>query len=281
MAVTIQTLAYQDTTSAIHRYMRDNFSWLYSKTVIDGVSGKATINSLDITGNLLKDADCVVDAIDIDWLAKEIELSYYNLSFPVEHCDLRRTWLSAFANKFQDEEEVFVYNLIPYLSEKIGDEVRTKITNDMLTEAGLDVGVTKVTLAGAITTPASANTTVLEFIAGLPQSIKDDVYDKHSYEGYSINVSPVAYELLAEYYGDKVSDYGVSVSGIRVVADKVLSGNSMYCTTSKNCLVVFDSAEDLNRVKIVDKPWINTSYIVTGLGVKGSYVSNKEIVISN
>ena len=63
MSITIGDLKYQDTSSALHRYMRDNFSWLFDVTVIDGVSGKSTVNGIDITGNMLVAANCVEDDI--------------------------------------------------------------------------------------------------------------------------------------------------------------------------------------------------------------------------
>ena len=281
MSLTITALKYQDTKSAVHRYMRDNFSWIRSASVIDGVAGKATVNSIDITGNLLVASDCVLDTKNTELVGKEIELDYYNLSFPVEHCDLRRTWLSAFADKYKDEADVYIDALIPYLAEKVGDEVRSKVITDVITEATADVNAVKVTLAGTITSPQNAYNTLLEFIAGFPAGFRDRIFDKHSYEYYEINVSPEVYSLVASHLGDKHGTYGINISGLIIVADKTLLGDSMYCTSRKNILVAFDSAEDLNKISRLDKEWENTSYIITGLAFKGSYVDSSEIVISN
>ena len=279
--LTIANLAYQNTDVALHRYMRDTFSWLYGMTVINGVQGKTTMNDIDITGNLLVAADCVIDDIDTQMVSKEIELDYYNLSFPVSLCDLKETWLSGFANKYRDEKEVYIENLVPYLAEKVGDEVRAKVNTDILAEATLDANVTKVTLAGGLTTPALSYATLLEFIAGLPASFVNLALDKDNYEGYGIYVSPEAYGQIAIHLADKVSSYGINVGGFNVVADKTLTGTVMVAKSYKNGLVVFDDSMDLAKIKIVNKEWLSTSYIMTGLAFKGSYVDSTKIVISN
>lgn len=279
--ITIANLAYQNTEVALHRYMRDTFSWLYGMTVVDGIRGKTTMNSIDIAGNLLVAADCTVDASDSTMVSKEIELDYYNLSFPIKLCDLKETWLSGFANKYRDEKEVYIENLIPYLAEKIGDEVRAKINADIVTEALADADVTKVTLAGGVTTPALSYATLQEFIAGLPAAFVNLALDKDNYEGYGIYISPEAYKQVALYLGDKVNSYGISIGGFNVVADKTLAGNSMIAKSYRNGLVVFDDAMDLAKIKILNKEWLSTSYIITGLAFKGSYVDSSKIVISN
>ena len=99
MSVTLATLKYQETDSTLMRHIRSSYSWLSSARIIEGVSGKATVNGIDITGTLLNAASCNLAAINTDLVAKEIELDYYNLSFPINDCDLKRTWLSAFADK--------------------------------------------------------------------------------------------------------------------------------------------------------------------------------------
>ena len=105
MSVTIADLKYQNTEVALHRYMRDTYSWLFGFRIIDGVQGKTTMNSIGITGVLLNAADCVVEGIDTALASKEIDLDYYNLSFPIALCDLKETWLSGFANKYRDEKQ--------------------------------------------------------------------------------------------------------------------------------------------------------------------------------
>jgi len=281
MSLTIANLKYQETDSSLMRYIRDTYSWLRSVAIINGVSGKATINGIDITGSLLQTSDCTLDSIDTELVAKEIELNYYNLSFPILHCDLKRTWLSAFADKYINEEDVFIDALIPFLSEKVGDEIRTQFHTDIIAEATLDADVTKVTLAGGITTPALAYATVIEFVDGLPSVFLNEALDKDSWESYGIEVSAEAYKLLSQHLGDKVSTYGISVGGFSVVANKVLSGNEMLAKSYRNDIMVIDDTEDLSKVQIVTKEWENKSYIITGLAFKGSYANSERIVISN
>ena len=281
MSITIASLKYQETDKSLMRHIRNSFGWLGSVSVLSGVSGKATVNDIDITGTLLKTADCTLDVVDTELAAKEVELNYYNLSFPISHCDLRRTWLSAFADKYVNEEEVYIDALIPYLAEKIGDEFRTQYHTDIITEATADADVVKVTLTGGITTPALTYATVVEFIDGLPANFIKEALDEHSREWYDIQVSAEAYKLLAEYLGDKVVSYGLSIGGFNVVANKELSGKEMIAKTWRNDLLVIDDTEDIAKIKVVPRAWENKSYIVTGLAFKGSYKDSKRIVISN
>lgn len=281
MSVTIASLKYQEAGSALMTHIRDTFSWLQEISVVSGVSGKATVNDIGITGTLLVAADCVPDEIDTALTAKEIELDYFNLAFPISDCDLRQTWLSAFADKYKDEEEVYVDALVPYLAEQIGDEIRAKFHADVIAEATADTAVTKVTLAGGITTPALTYATVQEFIAGLPATFKQHALDKFSSAYYGIDVSVEAYELLVTHFEELKEGYGVSVGGFRISANKELAGNLMVAKSYRNDLLVIDDAEDLAKIKIVEKPWISTSYITTGIAFKGSYVNSERIVISN
>lgn len=281
MSLTIADLTYQNTGIALHRYMRDTFSWLYGMTVVDGVLGKTTMSDIDIDGNLLVAASCIESNRNTEMFSKEIELDYYNLSFPIKLCDLKQTWLSGFANKYRDEKEVYIENLVPFLAEKIGDEIRTKVNTDIRTEALADANVSKVALSGNISTPALAYGTLIEFIEGLPSSFINLALDKDNYEGYGIYISPEAYKQIAIHLSDKVSSYGINVGGFNVVGDKTLSGNSMLAKSYRNGLVVFDDSADLAKIKVINEEWISTSYIVTGLAFKGSYVDSSKIVISN
>ena len=281
MSITIGDLKYQNTDVALHRYMRDTFSWLYGMSVVDGIKGRTTMNSIGITGNMLVAADCVLDTTATALASKEVALDYYNLAFPIALCDLKQTWLSGFANKYKDEKEVYIEWLIPYLAEQVGEEVRAKVNTDILAEATADADVTKVTLAGLITTPANAYTTLIEFIDGLPAGFLNDALDKENYSYYSISVSPAVYKLVSTHLSDKTSSYGLRVGGFNVVADKNLTGKVMVAQKAGNGLVIFDSAEDLAKVRVVNYEWLNTSYIMTGLGFKGSYVDSTKIVISN
>ena len=280
MSVTIADLKYQNTEVALHRYMRDTFSWLYGFRLLDGIQGKTTMNSIGITGNLLVAADCVVDDIDTALASKEIDLDYYNLSFPIALCDLKETWLSGFANKYRDEKDVFIENLVPYLAEQIGDEVKAKVYLDILAEADADADAAEITLVGGITTPALTYATIIEFINGLSAPLIAEALDKSTYEGYSIDISPEAYKQVSIHLGDKVADYGVSVGGFRINGNSALTGNKMLCTSYRNKIVLFDDAMDLAEIKIVEKKWLSTSYIITGLGFKGSYADSSKIVIS-
>lgn len=281
MSLTIASLKYQDTDSSLMRHIRNSYSWLQGVRVMDSVSGKSTVNDISITGNLLKASDCVLDDNPSELTAKEIELNYYNLSFPVSHCDLKRTWLSAFANKYSNEEDVYIPSLIPYLSEQVGDEIRTQFHADIMAEANADADVVKVTLAGGITTAALTYATVTEFVNGLPADFLADALDKHSREYYSIDVSVEAFKLLNQHLGEKVSSFGVNVGGFQISANKSLSGNEMVAKSSRNDLMVIDDSMDLGRINVIVKEWENKSYITTGIAFKGSYVDSKRIVISN
>lgn len=281
MSVTIADLKYQNTEVALHRYMRDTYSWLFGFRIIDGVQGKTTMNSIGITGNLLTAADCSIDDIDTALASKELDLDYYNLSFPIALCDLKETWLSGFASKYRDEKDVYIENLIPYLAEQIGDEMKAKVYADIYAEAVLDGAVTKVTLAGGVTTPALTYATIIEFIDGLPDAILKVALDKDSYEYYSIDVSPEAYKQASLHLSDKVDGYGLRIGGFSVRASEVLTGNEMVCNRSRNNIIMFDDAMDLAEIKIVEKKWLSTSYIMTGLAFKGSYADSSKIVISN
>ena len=83
MSLTIASLKYQDTDSSLMRHIRNSYSWLQGVRVMDSVAGKSTVNDISITGTLLKASDCVLDDNPTTLTAKEIELNYYNLSFPV------------------------------------------------------------------------------------------------------------------------------------------------------------------------------------------------------
>jgi hypothetical protein len=281
MSLTIASLKYQDTDSSLMRHIRDTFSWLSSTKIISGVSGKSTVNDIEITGTLLKASDCVLDTVATELVGKEIELNYYNLSFPIAHCELKRTWLSAFADKVRDEEDVYIDALIPYLAEQIGDEFRTQFHTDVITEATADADVSKVTLVGGVTTPSLTYSTIIEFIDGLPVSFLEDALDQYSREYYTLQVSSEAYKNVATHLSDKGSSFGVSVGGFNISANKELSGNQMIAKSSRNDLLVIDDSQDIAEIKIVPKEWENKSYIVTGLAFKGSYVDSKRIVISN
>ena len=281
MSLTIASLKYQDTDSSLMRHIRNSYSFLQGVRVMDSVAGKSTVNDISITGTLLKASDCVLDDNPTTLSAKEIELNYYNLSFPVSHCDLKRTWLSAFANEYSKEEDVYIDALIPYLAEQMGDEIRAQFHADIIAEATTDAGVTKVTLAGGITTAALTYATVTEFVNGLPAAFLADALDKHSREYYGIDVSVEAFKLLTEHLGDKVSSFGVSVGGFSISANKSLSGNAMVAKSNRNDLMVIDDSSDLGRVNVIVKEWENKSYITTGIAFKGSYVDSKKIVISN
>lgn len=280
MSVTIGSLKYQDVNSALLKDADSFYDFLRGTRIISGVKGKATVNGIDITGTLLVAADCVVDSIDTELVAKEVELDYYNLSFPVSDCDLHRTWLSAFAAKGQSEGEIFIESLVPYLREQIRDEIRTQIHSDIIAEATIDTDIAKVTLAGGVTTPALAYATVLEFVAGLPAAFKNDALDKYNSDWYGIEVSPEAYEQVASHLTDKVGGF-YSVGGFSVSANKELTDNEMIAKSYRNDVLFIDDTEDLTKIHIVLKPWLSTNYIVTGVGFKGSYMDSLKIVISN
>ena len=281
MSLTIASLKYQDTDSSIMRYMRNTFSWLNSVRIIDSVSGKSTVNDISITGSLLKAADCLISNKDTSLLAKEIELDYYNLAFPISHCDLKRTWLSAFANKYAKEEDVYVPALIPYLSEMIGEEIRAQFHLDMITEATADTDVQKVTLAGNISSAQNAFNTVIEFVNGLNSDFVNDALDKESREYYVIEVSPEVYKLLSNHLSDKHGSYGIRIGGFNVEANKVLSGKEMVAKSYRNDLLIIDDSDDLGKINVVTREWENKSYITSGIAFKGSYIDSKKIIISN
>jgi len=279
MSLTIQTLKYQETENAILQYLIDNYEFLRGMTIIEGVGGKATVNGIDVASTLLKTSDCVLDSVDTELVAKEVELNYYNLAFPVTDCELKRTWLSAFARKYRSEDEVYVEALVPYLVEKLAVEVRAQVHADIIAEATADADVTKVTLAGTVATPANAYATVLEFIDGLPAGFVADALDKYSYKFYGIDVSPEAYKNLRVHLADKGGAY--SVGGFAIAANKSLSGNAMVARAFRNDVLFVDDAADMTDIKIVEKPWLSTNYILSGMAFKGSYIRSDQIVISN
>jgi hypothetical protein len=281
MGLTITELKYQDTDSTLMRHLRESFSWLEGVTILDSVAGKATVNDISIEGSLLKASDCLIDDNPSSLTAKELELNYYNLSFPISHCDLKRTWLSAFATKYRKEQDVYMDMLIPYLAEKSGDEIRTQFHTDAMIEAEADEDVAKVTLSGGVTTAELTYATVTEFIDGLPTDFLAEALDKHSREYYGVCVSVEAFKLLHEYLGDKVSSYGIYVSGFSVTADKSLTGNKMLAKSYGNDLMIIDDSDDLGKISVMTKEWENKSYIKTGIAFKGSYIDSKRIVISN
>ena len=281
MSLTIASLKYQDTDSSLMRHIRNSYSWLQDVRVMDSVAGKSTVNDISITGTLLKASDCVLDDNPSALTAKEIELNYYNLSFPISHCDLKRTWLSAFANKYSQEEDVYIDALIPYLSEQIGDELRTQFHTDIITEAAADTDVAKVTLTGVITSANNAFNTVVEFVDGLPADFLKEALDKHSNEFYGIEISVEAFKLVNNHMSDKHGSMGVRIGGFSVSANKELSGTEMIAKSYRNDLMVIDDSSDLGKISVIVKEWENKSYITTGIAFKGSYVDSKRIVISN
>lgn len=281
MSLTIASLKYQDTDSSLMRHIRSTYSWLQGVNVMDSVSGKSTVNDISITGKLLKASDCVLDDNPSQLSAKEIELNYYNLSFPISHCDLKRTWLSAFATKFGNEEDVYMDALIPYLAEQMGDEIRAQFHTDLMDEARLDSDVSKVSLSGGILTEDAAYATIVEFVNGLPAEFLKDALDQYSNEYYGIEVSVEAFKLASNYLSDKNGSFGVKIGGMQVSANKELSGNEMIAKSYRNDLMVMDDSMDLAKIKVIVKEWENRSYITTGIAFKGSYVDSKRIVISN
>jgi hypothetical protein len=150
-----------------------------------------------------------------------------------------------------------------------------------LTEATADVNVVKVALAGLVDTPANTYATVKEFISELPSTMVNDALDSYGNQYYYIKVSPAVYGLLASHLDDKVNSYGINVGGFSVYGDKSLTGSQMVCSRDSNNIIVFDDSEDLAKIKIVVKEWLETSYIITGLGFKASYMDSSKIVISN
>lgn len=280
MSLTIQNLKYQEVASALLTDSEHSYDFL-SRMRIIRTAAKGTVNGIDLTGTLLRSADCVVDDnVEAELVGKEVELNYYNLSFPVSDCDLDQTWLSAFANKYRDEADVYIESLVPYLREQIRDEIRFAIHSMIYTEAINDADVTKVALAGTVDTPANAYATVLEFIDGFPQEFVDDALDKYSREYYSIEVSPEAYQQLAIHFSD-IAGAEWNIGGYIVSANKDLGGNQMMAQSYRNQLLFIDDSEDLTKIKIVPKPWLSQFYIVTGVAFKGSYLDSKKIVISN
>lgn len=281
MSLTIASLKYQDTDSSLMRHIRNSYSWLQGVRVMDSVAGKSTVNDINITGTLLKASDCVLDDNPTALTAKEIELNYYNLSFPISHCDLKRTWLSAFANKYYKEEDVYIDALIPYLAEQMGDEIRTQFHADVIAEATADAEVTKVTIAGNITNPNNAYHTIVEFTDGLPESFSREAVDNYSSEFYNVEVSVEAYKLATTHLSDKHGFNSLNIAGFSVVANKELSGTEMIAKSYRNDLLVIDDSSDLGKISIIVKEWENKSYITTGIAFKGSYIDSKRIVISN
>lgn len=281
MSLTIQTLKYQETPSALLVGAEHSYAFL-SDTTIRRAAAKGTVQDIGITGTLLVASDCVLDSVDTDLSAKEVELNYYNLAFPVPNCDLDQTWLSAFANKYTQEEDVYIEALVPYLREQIRDEIRTLIHTQMIAEATTDTDVVKVSLAAqTIDTPANAYAAVLAFIAGLPTALTNRALDRYDRDFYKVEVSTEVYALVAQHLSDKVDNYGITIGGLLVVANKELSAKEMICNSSGNKLLFIDDTEDLTKIRIVEKAWLNTNYIITGVAFKASYLDSTKIVISN
>lgn len=281
MSLTIQTLKYQETGSALLVGAEHSYSFLHD-TVIRRAAAKGTVQDIGITGTLVKAADCVEDTLDTELTGKEVELNYYNLAFPISHCDLDQTWLSAFASKYANEDEVYIEALVPYLREQIRDEVRTLIHSQIIAEATTDTDVAKVSLTAAlIDTPANAYAAVLTFISGFSASFRDESLDRFNRDWYNVEVSPEVYALVAQHLSDKVTSYGIQIGGYNVVANKELSAKEMICQSYGNKLLFIDDSEDLTRIRIVKKEWLSKSYIITGMAFKASYMDSSKIVISN
>lgn len=280
MSVTIATLPYESGAPILRTYLKDAYSWFWDISVVDGYKGKATITDYRTQTTLLKVADCDLDNENLDVIGKDVDIKDYNFSIPVKRCDLRQTWLSAFAEKYKDVEEIFMENLMPYVAEKVAVEVRGDITTDFLAEAKLDTVVQKI-VAPAITDEATAFAGIKSFITAFSADFLTKATDISWLDKpYYIYVSPQTYTRAALHLSDKV-DRTVSVGGFVVLPDRALTGSQMYCTYPKNILGIFDDTSDINRFKVVPKEYENKDYIVGGISFTGSYTDSKDIVITD
>mgnify|MGYP000965306018 CR=1 FL=1 len=87
-------------------------------------------------------------------------------------------------------------------------------------------------------------------------------------------------EQLAIHFSD-IAGAEWRIAGYSVSANKELSGNEMMICAMNNRLLFIDDTEDLTKIKIVEKPWLNKNYIITGVAFKASYIDSAKIVISN
>lgn len=283
MSVTIATLGWANDSQFLHTIVRDTYSWLGEISVIDGWKGKCRISNFGITGALLEPLACDLNTNALSLDAKDVTVNQYKISLPVEQCDLNQTWLSAFASKYQSNTDVYLDNLMPYIAESVGDQLKEIIKSDMLVEAGLDANVTKVAVTASAGTGQGVYDAILEFIAGFTDEFTAEALEAGWWGNYVIAVDPVSYTLLAGHLSDKTSGgcFGLCVGGFEVVADRILEADIMYCTPQRNILAVFDAVDDLYTVKIVSDDFKSTDYIVGGLGVGGSYIDSKKITITS
>ena len=280
MSITIGSLKYQDTKRFLSTYVRDSYNWLNNYQILSGVKGKAVINALSIDTNLLALASCVTSLKDSSLKAKEVELEEFNATFPISDCELKRTWLSAFANDMVDEDDIYINQLTPHLIKMMSTEVQDKVMEKIFFETTTDADVSKITLTGSISTPALADSLLVEFISQLPTPIIDEACDRDIYGQYIIYVSPEAY-LQMQLHRDLTRDsYGINVAGFNVRGNRALDGTEMLCTRDSNLQFVVDDANDLDNVKIIRKPELSTNYIQVAMAFRGSYIDGEKVAVA-
>jgi len=282
MALTINTSLKGAEGVINHTHLKDVYSWFDFISIISGYKEQSIIADFAFSGQILSDADCVVDSNDITVAAKEVPVNWYNFSLPVSRCDLHKTWLSAFADKYEGEENIFFENLRPYIVEKIGFEVREHIISDMINEAKNDTSVTKIA-ATAVTDEATAYSAIVDFVKAIPLPLKKKALDISWYEDtYVLYVDSNTFTLASLHLADKNNGGAyIYVGGFRVEADALLDQDQMYFTSRRNILAVFDDLSDVNKTKIISKEELNLDYIIGGIAVGGSYVNGNDILITD
>lgn len=275
MAVTIANLEYQNDTVFLRSLLIDTYAWLSGCSIVEGYKGKATVADFSVTDFLLIPQDCVLDTIPLGVKGKQVEIVNYGFSIPVERCDLHGTWLAHFARTYNEAPQVYYENLMPYLIEKVGAELRYDVVTDIMAEAALDTAVQKITVTAYVDTPEGAKATLDSFIHGMGLPYLTVTFGDSFWRTNTIYVSPKLYTKFMTH-GDGDEFY----AGFYIEPEVALSGAEMFATPKSNILVAFDSTEDVNQFKVVPKDELNTDYIVGSIAFGGSYLDSSRIVIS-
>jgi len=282
MAITIANVDRNAEGRILYVAFKDAYSWFQNITIRSGYKDIATVANFSLQGDLLKEQGCVVENKDSTIHSKQVEVVPYSFSFPIDRCDLNRTWLAAFAEKYETESDLYIDMFVPYLANEIALEVRQIISGDMLAHAFTDSEVTKVPAPTLPTDGASALAAIKSFTESLPDSFVAQGLDVSWLEDdFVIHVSSKTLSLALIETSDKTSGAFMYMGGFRVEADPLLTLNQMYVTPRANILAIFDDTADVNVVKVIPRDWESKDYLVGGVAVGGSYVDASKIITTN
>ena len=282
MAITISDIKPSAEGRLLYASFKEAFTWFQGITVRSGYKHMATIANFSLSGQLLAQQGCTVKENDSTFSNKIVEVIPYSFSFPIDRCDLNRTWLAAFAEKYESESEVFIDSIVPYIANEIALETRQIITGDMLGHTLLDSEVVKVAAPAMPTDGASSFAAIQSFVQALPDGFVSQALDIGWLEDdYVVHVSSKVLSMALSYTADKTSGAFMYVGGFRVEADPMLNYDEMFVTHRSNILAIFDDTADVNIVKVIPRDWENKDYLVGGVAVGGSYVDASKIITTN